>query len=152
VARRFKPQALKIIQGSKRLLPHPEPQPEGDLVEAPAWLTDSQKEGWNYAIKHAPPGLLKRLDRSILTIWVIAEDCHKTAAMKVNEHGMLIKLQDGTPMQSPYLSIQNRQSVLMMKAAAEMGFSPSSRAGIAAGPSGTNSFSNNGPGGRPRPA
>jgi hypothetical protein len=59
MARRHPAVALKIIACSRRLPPHPEPQPAGDLVEPPEWLTPSQKEAWAYAIEHAPKGLLK---------------------------------------------------------------------------------------------
>ena len=115
------------------------------MREAPSWLTKSQKEGWNYAIEHAPPDLLRLLDRSILAVWVVAEDLHRQAAEKVGAHGMLIKDPNtGLPMQSPYMHVLNKQSLIMMKAAALLGIGPASRAGIAAGPSGPNRFSTNG--------
>jgi P27 family predicted phage terminase small subunit len=133
MARRHRPALLKVITGSKRLPPHPEPDPPGDLREAPSWLTPSQREGWDYAIENAPRGLLKRLDRSILAIWVIAEDLHRQAAQKVAEHGMLIKT-DAGPTQSPFMHVLNKQSLIMMKAAATLGIGPASRAGIAAAP------------------
>ncbi len=42
--------------------------------------------------------------------------------------GMLIKAPNtGVPIQSPYLAIVNKQAQIMMKAAAEMGFTPASR-------------------------
>jgi P27 family predicted phage terminase small subunit len=149
--RRHKPALLKIIEGSKRLPRQPEPQPEGVLDEPPAWLTESQKEGWRYAIANAPPELLRLLDRGVLTVFVVAEDLHRQAALEVQRHGMLVKTpRSGEPMQSPYLSIQNRQGLIMMKAIAEMGFSPSSRSGIATGRGSSNTFSNNGR--RPDPA
>src|SRR5438477_12069301 len=102
MARRFKPTHLKVISGSRRIPQHAEPMPTGNLHEPPAWLNESQREGWNYAIEHAPHGLLKHLDCAILTIWVIAEDLHRQASLKVSEVGMLIKtLDSGMPMQSP---------------------------------------------------
>jgi len=145
VARRFKPYALKLISGSKRLPKVPEPQPVGDLQEPPAWLTPAQIEIWNYAILHAPCGLLRRLDRSVLTIWAIASDLHRQASEMVARHGALIKGPDGTPMQSPCMQILNKQSSIMLRAAALLGFSPASRAGIAMTPSGgSNPFDRNG--------
>jgi P27 family predicted phage terminase small subunit len=147
---RKKPTYLRVLNGnpSKRPLNLREPKPTGDLHEPPVWLTEAQKEGWAYAVTHAPPGLLKRLDRSILTIWVIAEDCHKQASEKVAEHGMLIKApHTGEPMQSPYMAIQNKQALIMLRAGAEMGFSPVSRASISMAPDdGANPFSRNGRG------
>jgi P27 family predicted phage terminase small subunit len=142
-----KPTYLRIINGNPRDKPLNlnEPIPTGNLHEAPAWLNSSQKEGWNYAIEHAPPGLLKHLDRSILTIWVIAEDCHRQASQKVNEVGMLIKAPNtGLPIQSPYMAIQNKQAHIMMNAAAQLGFTPSSRSQISVEAGRGNAFSNNG--------
>ena len=148
MANRKKPTYLRIINGNpgRRPLNQNEPQPQGNLHEPPAWLTDSQREGWVYAITHSPPGLLKRLDRSVLTIWVIAEDCHRQAVQKVNEHGMLIKAPNtGQPIQSPYMAIQNKQANIMLKAIGALGFSPVSRSSISVAPdNGGNAFSRNG--------
>lgn len=128
--RRPKPTALKELEGNpgKRALNKHEPQPEGDLYAAPEWMTPSQREGWAHAITHAPYGLLKQLDRSMLAIWVVAENLHREAAEKVAQYGMLTKSPNaGLPLQSPYLAILNKQAQLMLKAGAELGFSPASR-------------------------
>lgn len=84
--------------------------------------------GWAFAITNAPYGLLKQLDRSVLAIWVVAEDLHREAAEKVAQYGLLTKSPNaGLPLQSPYLAILNKQAQIMLKAGAELGFSPSSR-------------------------
>jgi P27 family predicted phage terminase small subunit len=128
--RRPKPTHLKELEGNpgKRPLNKREPKPEGDLYAAPEWMSESQREGWAYAITHAPYGLLKQLDRSILAIWVVAEDLHREAAEKIVQYGLLTKSPNaGLPLQSPYLAILNKQAQIMLKAGAELGFSPSSR-------------------------
>ncbi len=125
-----KPTALKELEGNpgKRPLNKREPKPAGDLFAAPTWMTDTQREGWAYAITHAPYGLLKQLDRSILAIWVVAEDLHREAAEKIAQYGLLTKSPNaGLPLQSPYLAILNKQAQIMLKAGAELGFSPASR-------------------------
>lgn len=95
-------------------------------------MSDSQQAGWRYAILCAPHNLLKKIDRSALTVWVIAEDLHRQAAEKVEQFGMLTKSPNkGQPMQSPYLPILNKQAQIMLKAAAELGFTPSARSRIA---------------------
>lgn len=135
--RRPKPTHLKQLEGNpgKRPLNTREPRPEGDLYAAPEWMTDSQREGWAYAIVNAPVGLLKQLDRSILAIWVVAEDLHREAAEKVAQYGLLTKsLNAGLPLQSPYLAILNKQAQIMLKAGAELGFSPSSRSRVSVSP------------------
>jgi P27 family predicted phage terminase small subunit len=115
----------------KRPLNVDEPQPVGDLIEPPEWMSESQKDGWRYAIENAPQGLLKKLDRGVFQVWVIAEDAHREAAIKVAQYGQVIKAPiTGTPMQSPYMAIQNKQAQVMMKAASELGFSPTSRSRV----------------------
>ncbi len=128
--RRPKPTALKEMEGNpgKRPLNQREPKPKGDLFAAPEWMSDTQREGWAYAITNSPYGLLKQLDRSILAIWVVAEDLHREAAEKIAQFGLLTKSPNaGLPLQSPYLAILNKQAQLMLKAGAELGFSPASR-------------------------
>lgn len=131
--RKPKPTHLKLVEGNagKRALNKSEPVPQGNLDEPPDWLTEDQKSGWEYAIKHAPLGLLKLLDRSALTVWVVAEDMHRQATIAVGKFGLITKSPNkGEPMQNPYLPIINRQAQIMMKAASELGFTPSSRSRV----------------------
>src|ERR1700736_2127109 len=94
-------------------------------------MTESQKQGWSYAIENAPQGLLKKLDRSVLVAWAIAEDLHRRASEMVEKFGILTKAPNtGIPMQSPYLPIVNKQAHLMLKAAEQLGFSPASRSRV----------------------
>lgn len=128
--RKPKPTHLRLLDGNagKRSIPDTAPEPSGDLDAAPEWMTDEQRAGWVYAIEHAPAGLLKRLDRSALTVWVIAEDLHRQATRAVGKFGLITKSPNkGEPMQNPYLPIINKQAQIMLKAAAELGFTPSSR-------------------------
>jgi P27 family predicted phage terminase small subunit len=127
-----KPTNLKIVTGNpgKRALPKREPKPRGNLYDPPEWLTEAQRKGWEYAIETAPFGLLKRIDRSTLVAWVVAEDLHRQAVEKLNSGAMLIKTPNGMPVQSPYLAIINKQAMIMMKASAEMGFTPASRSRV----------------------
>jgi P27 family predicted phage terminase small subunit len=45
----------------------------------------------------------------------------------INKYGPMVKSPTGYPIQSPYVSIANRQAELMMRIAAEFGFTPASR-------------------------
>lgn len=131
--RKPKPTQLKLIQGTARAdrANAREPAPSGNLDIAPEWMTDSQKAGWDYAIKNSPKGLLKHLDQSALSVWVAAEDLHRQALQGVAKHGMLTKAPNtGLPIQSPYLPIVNKQAAIMLKAASELGFTPTSRSRI----------------------
>jgi P27 family predicted phage terminase small subunit len=94
-------------------------------------MSEDQKEGWRYAIANAPAGMLKLLDRAALTIWVGAESLHRKALIAVNQFGMVTKSKNqGVPMQNPYLPIVNKQAQIMLSAASELGFSPSSRSRV----------------------
>ena len=94
-------------------------------------MSESQKTGWNYAIENAPRGLLKKLDRSVLVAWVVAEDLHLNAASMVEKYGLLTKAPNtGLPIQSPYLPIVNKQAQILLKAAEQLGFSPASRSRV----------------------
>lgn len=133
--RKPKPSYLRALDGgaSHSAKPNPdEPIPPGELEHdaPPEWLSDEQKDGWRYAMKNAPPGLLRKLDRSVMVAWVCAEHTHRKAAEQVAKLGSLLKSAAGTPYQNPYLAIMNKQAVIMMRAAAELGFTPSSRSRV----------------------
>lgn|SRR5690606_1386574 len=127
------PTALKIIAGNpgRRPLNAHEPQPRTDLAAPPEWMTERQKTTWSEVVALSPPGLLKDVDASVFSVWVVAFDLYQEASNKLARTGMLIKAPNtGVPMQSPYLAIVNKQAQIMMKAAAEMGFTPASRSRV----------------------
>jgi len=127
------PTYLKVLRGNpgKRALNKNERIPEGRLADSPDWMTEGQKAGWNYAIEHAPLGLLKKLDRSVLAAWVVAEDLHRRASEQVEKFGILTKAPNtGLPIQSPYLPVLNKQAQIILKAAEQLGFTPASRTRI----------------------
>ena len=64
--------------------------PAGDLGEPPGWLSAAQREGWRYAVAHAPPGLLSWIDRGLLTIWVVSQDLHRQATTALNNETLLV--------------------------------------------------------------
>ena len=117
-----------------------EPVAQGELsAEPPPWMTDSQQAGWRYAVEHAPRGLLKQIDRTVLAIWVEAEDRHRTAAMmqaqvdKSSKWPLLTKDKNGLAVAGPYLGIMTRAAAVLLKAGSELGFSPAARPRLAAG-------------------
>jgi len=133
------PTHLKILNGKMTEFPKTEPLPIGELDLAPEWMSEEQKSSWEYAIAHAPVGLLKKLDRSVLAAWVIAEDLHRQAVLQVNKAGMVMRSPvKGEIIQNPYLPIVNRQAQIMMKSGAELGFTPSSRSRVSMSEEDTN--------------
>jgi P27 family predicted phage terminase small subunit len=128
--RKPKPPEIKQVTRSQHVRPNA-PVPKGYLYQPPDWMTADQKQEWDQAIADAPHGLLKRLDKNILAAWVVACCLHREAAIQVSKLGMLVKSPvKGEPMQSPYLAILNKQSLLMVRTAAELGFTPSSRSRV----------------------
>lgn len=132
--RRPKPTALVELHGrtNRARKPRPaEPKPVGELSSAPDWLTPDQKNGWQYCIENAPLGLLKRIDRTALAAWCVAEDLHRRAAIDIAERGMLIRASNKDPesmlVPNPSLSMLNKQAMMLFRAMADLGFSPVSR-------------------------
>lgn len=122
-----------LIQGSKRAKDRKdEPIAPGRLTTPPDWLTKRQKADWAYAIDNAPLALLRRIDLELLCVFVVAADLHRQASQGIAQFGLLMHAAgSGQPIQSPYVSVVSRQALIMVKAAAELGFTPSSRARMA---------------------
>jgi P27 family predicted phage terminase small subunit len=129
--RKPRPSYLRALDGTADKAKHQrpdEPQPDGELKVPPHWLSEKQKDLWRCALASVPEGLLRELDSSVFTVWVVACDNHAEAAQKVATLGQLVKSPvQGVPMPNPYLATMNKQAMIMLKAAAEMGFTPSSR-------------------------
>lgn len=130
--RKPKPTHLKLLQGNpgKRPLNQREPKPNGNLKTAPSHFSAEQLEVWNYAIEHAPPGLLKKLDLSTLEVWATACVLHRQAVELVRKDGLTVAAPSGYLMANPALSILNTQANTMIKSAGDLGFTPSSRSRI----------------------
>jgi P27 family predicted phage terminase small subunit len=54
------------------------------------------------------------------------------ATAAIQKYGAMVKSPSGYPIRSPYVSIANRQTEIMMRIASEFGFTPASRSRIAA--------------------
>lgn len=126
------PSHLRVLTGTKGKIPldRNQPKPQGDLFEPPGDLIAQAIPFWNEAIADAPRGLLKRLDKRCLAIWATAAWMHSDAAAKVARSATVVQSPTGQVYQHPSLSIMNRQALIMLRAAAEMGFTPSSRTRI----------------------
>lgn len=130
--RKPKPTALKVIEGNpgKRPLNHDEPQAAGELIEAPDDLSDDQRAIWEYAIAHAPKGVLRMIDRDNLRAWVVAADLHRKATAEVQARGILSTGAEGQLVKNPAVMVLRDATAMMMRAAEQMGFSPTARARI----------------------
>jgi P27 family predicted phage terminase small subunit len=133
--RRPKPTRLKLLTGNpgKRPLNHDEPQPEAAIPECPPELSPLARKEWDrLAGELGALRMLTNLDRAALAAYCGAYALWAEATEAIQKYGVMIKSPQGFPIQSPYLSIANRQAEIMMRIASEFGFTPASRSRISA--------------------
>src|SRR4029077_12307554 len=75
--------------------------------------------------------MLTNLDRAALAAYCGAYALWAEATEAIQKYGAMIKSPQGFPIQSPYLSIANRQAEIMMRIASEFVSTPASRSRIA---------------------
>ena len=115
-----------------------EPLAPGELLEPPAHLTAGQRARWDQALRDAPRDVLRKVDAEALTAFVVAGDLVEAAnrAQTVLDRdkqdlGKLVARGDkGVAVLSPYVKLLLRAVPLLLRAAAELGFSPAARAGM----------------------
>jgi len=107
-----------------------EPRPTGALIDPPDWFDEAQAERWRYIIECAPPGLLKKLDRGALCIYVSAEALHMKAITGIARTSLLTVGSMGQAVPNPLLKVAMANALIMLRAAAELGFTPASRSRI----------------------
>ena len=132
--RRPKPTRLKVLTGNpgKRPLNNDEPRPEPAVPECPPELGPAAQAEWNRLVGDlASLKLLTNLDRAALAAYCGAYALWAESTEAIQKFGVMVKAPTGFPIQSPYVSIANRQAEIMMRIAAEFGFTPASRSRIA---------------------
>jgi P27 family predicted phage terminase small subunit len=131
--RRPKPTRLKVLTGNpgRRPLNTNEPRPEAVVPECPVELGPVARREWDrLAGELAPLRILTNLDRAALAAYCGAYGMWAEATEAIQKFGTMIKSPSGYPVQSPYVSIANRQAEIMMRIASEFGFTPASRSRI----------------------
>jgi P27 family predicted phage terminase small subunit len=113
-----------------------EPRPEPALPSCPDVLSPLARLEWErLCAELAKLNLITHLDRGALATYCGAYALWAEAMEQIQKFGTIVKSPTGYPIQSPYLAIANRQAELMIRVAAEFGFTPASRSRIAAPPS-----------------
>lgn len=77
--------------------------------------------------------VLTNLDRAALAAYCGAYALWAEATEAIGKYGVMVKSPTGFPIQSPYVSIANRQAEIMMRISSEFGFTPASRERISVG-------------------
>ena len=135
--RRPKPTRLKILSGNpgKRALNMNEPKPDPEIPECPVELGPVARKEWDrLVVQLGALRLLTQLDRAALAAYCGAYGMWAEATEAIQKYGTMVKSPTGYPVQSPYVSIANRQAEIMMRIASEFGFTPASRSRISAPP------------------
>jgi P27 family predicted phage terminase small subunit len=135
--RRPKPPRLKLLTGNpgKRPLNTNEPKPEVATPDCPVELGPVARREWDrMAPQLAALQILTQLDRAALAAYCGAYAMWAEATEAIQKYGTMVKSPTGYPVQSPYVSIANRQAEIMMRIASEFGFTPASRSRISTPP------------------
>ena len=121
--RKPKPTAFKVLHGSDQPRNPHEPRPTGDLAACPADFDDDQRAIWREAVSNAPPGMLRRLDSSVLEVWTIAVSLQRRALAELAEQPDGL----GSPAAKRLLIVIRGAGSQIVRCASEVGFSPSAR-------------------------
>jgi P27 family predicted phage terminase small subunit len=133
--RRPKPTRLKVLTGNpgKHPLNSNEPRPEIAMPDCPLELGPVARREWDrLAAQLGPLRMITHLDRAALATYCAAYALWTEATQAIQTYGAMVKSPSGYPVQSPYVSIANRQTEIMMRIASEFGFTPASRSRITA--------------------
>lgn len=96
-------------------------------------MSPAARREWNRLIGDlASLRLITSFDRAALAAYCRAYALWAEANTAIQTYGTMVKSPTGYPLQSPYISITNHQAEIMMRIAAEFGFTPASRSRIAA--------------------
>jgi P27 family predicted phage terminase small subunit len=131
--RRPKPTRMKVLTGNpgKRPLNVEEPRPEPCIPDCPPELGPAARQEWQrLTAELGALRILTALDRDALAAYCSAYGLWAEAIEAIGKYGTMVKSPSGYPIQSPYVSIANRQAEIMMRIAAEFGFTPASRSRI----------------------
>lgn len=135
--RRPKPTRVKILTGNpgKQRLNMHEPQPEPLAPDCPPQLNAVARHEWErMAAELSKLRILTALDRAALAAYCFAYALWAEAIEAIQKYGTMVKSPSGYPIQSPYVSVANRQAEIMLRIASEFGFTPASRSRISALP------------------
>ena len=117
VGRKPKPTALARLHGSTEPRNPREPRPSGDLTACPAHFNEEQSAIWREALAGSPPGLLRRVDASVVETWAIAVDIQRHALAELAEQDGL-----GSPAAKRLLTTLSRAGQTVVRCCGELGF------------------------------
>ena len=108
-----------------------EPEPKAEQPDMPKWLKTEAKREWKRIVPLLlAQGLLTKLDRTVLAIYCQTYAEYLEAEKLLQRKKVLIKTANGNLVQNPAIAVRNRARDMLLKAAAEIGMTPSGRSSI----------------------
>jgi P27 family predicted phage terminase small subunit len=113
-------------RGTKRA-----PTMRGRLADMapPEWFDSDARAEWDYVMETAPRDLLVGVDRAALTTFCLAAVQHRKAYERLQREGLTVPTMTGEKTH-PAATIMSAQAATMLRAAAEMGFTPVARSRV----------------------
>lgn len=97
------------------------------IIECPVELGPVARQEWDRIVPLlAADDRITALDQGPLAIYCSAYAGWLEATTALQTYGTMMKSPNGYPIQSPYVSIQSKQAEIMIRIAAEFGFTPAS--------------------------
>lgn len=128
------PTALKVLRGNpgKRALNPDEPTHATLDLTTPAELTDpsAQREWTRVAAMLGERGQVTTVDRAVLVGYCLKYAQWHALELEAAKHPFIVRAPSGYPIPNPALGMANKCFALLLKAAAELGITPSSRARV----------------------
>ena len=134
MARRPQPLQIRRLHGnpSRRPMP-PEPEelkPRQPLGPPPDFLGVEASAVWKRVSDSMPVGIVANCDLDLMAAYSEAVALHEQACKELNRTGPVVLGVNGL-VTSPWLRVQTRQALLILRLGAELGLSPASRASLA---------------------
>jgi len=134
--RKPKPTAAKRLAGNpgRRRLNENEPQIKSKkLPSCPRHLDKEARKEWRRLAKQlAEAGILTEIDRAVFAAYCRAWSLYVKADQAVQQYGSIFISKNKQPYQSPYLNQMTAAMKDMVRFAAELGMTPSSRSRVKA--------------------
>jgi P27 family predicted phage terminase small subunit len=107
-----------LVPPPRKRKPHPSPVVQQDA---------RAMRHWELVMEEAAPGHIVRLDTAMLERFCKCMSRLEEAEEKLEQTSTMLKSPNGFPLQSPYLTVVNKQTELSIKLAGELGITPSMR-------------------------
>lgn len=135
--RKPQPSALRVLRGNpgKRALNADEPKYEATTLECPSGLPAAAGAEWQRVMGQlTASGQVTNVDRGVLEGYCLKYAQWRALEAEAARHPFVVKSPSGYPMPNPVLGMANKVFALMLKAASELGITPSSRSRVHASP------------------